>query len=68
MWLGYAFLGAFVAGIEGGDEDGQLAIALAGVAALAVAALLAARARRVAATLAMLLSAGCLVWWLSLLS
>lgn len=68
VWLGYAFLAAFVAAIEGGDGDRQLVIAVAGVAALGVAALLAARRRRVAATLAMLLSAASLAWWLSLLS
>ena len=65
-WLGYAFLAALVSEIEGGDGDGQLVIALVGVGALGVAALLAAHQHRVSATLAMLLSAASLVGWLAL--
>ena len=66
-WLAYAFLAAFVAGIEGGNEDGQLAIAITSVVILAGSAGLAARRHRAAATVAMLLAAGGFVWWVTLL-
>ena len=68
FWLGYALLAAVAADIEGGDGNDQLVIAVTGVAALGVAAWLAARERRAAATLVMLLSAATLVSWLALLS
>ena len=67
-WLGYAFLAAVAADIEGGDGGDQLAIAVTGVAALAVAAWLAARERRAVATFVMLLSAITLASWLALIS
>ena len=63
-WLGYALLVGLVADIEGYDGGGeQLAIAVSGVALLGVAGWAASRGGRVAATVAMLGSAACLVWW-----
>jgi hypothetical protein len=66
VWLGYACLAALAADIEGGDDGAQLVIAVTGVASLAAAAWLGSRRLRLAATVAMLVSAAELVLWLTL--
>ena len=66
-WLGYAFLAALVADIEGGDGGEQLPIAVTGVATLGVAAWLATRRLRFAATVAMLVSVTEFVLWMTLM-